>query len=255
MANRKTLRLTEENFKRPKSFRILFFTLTELLIVISIIIILTAILLPALNKARQSVYGIDCTSKLKQIGVANYNYASDNLEYFMPVVYSDSVTGEYKFWYVQFILYKYLSAKSFYCLGNKINLEVSNSGEPLTGYADYDELKKERRTLQGNHRLAGFFYSNGTSLTEGSKITRVMKTSLAVSHSCSAWTAGSPGRYGYVAPSYIKYYDQFDDNMDRYNRPVHGKNWNLLCVDGHVASVNCQDYKTKYMISDIPSNN
>ena len=54
------------------------FTLVELLVVIAIIALLMAVLLPALNRAREQGKRAVCMSQIKQLGVAWYMYCDDN---------------------------------------------------------------------------------------------------------------------------------------------------------------------------------
>ena len=95
--------------------KLLKYTMIELLLTIAIIIILSAILLPALSRARGSVKRIVCTNNLKQIFLHSQNYSSDYNDLVLPgaVLY-----GAYNVWWRNMLMnQKYIvgSRKELFC--------------------------------------------------------------------------------------------------------------------------------------------
>jgi prepilin-type N-terminal cleavage/methylation domain-containing protein/prepilin-type processing-associated H-X9-DG protein len=67
---------------RPIARGVLGFTLVELLVVIGIIAVLISMLLPSLNRARESARAIKCLSNLRQLTIATIQYCNNNKGFF-----------------------------------------------------------------------------------------------------------------------------------------------------------------------------
>jgi prepilin-type N-terminal cleavage/methylation domain-containing protein/prepilin-type processing-associated H-X9-DG protein len=90
----------QSSFVNPKGF-----TLIELLVVISIIVLLVAILLPCLQRARRQARTVGCQANLRQWGILYATYTTENDGY-LPSEESDftagpSALGQYGLWNVR----------------------------------------------------------------------------------------------------------------------------------------------------------
>ena len=116
------------------------FTLIELLVVIAIISVLIALLLPAVQSAREAARRIQCVNNLKQFGLAMHNYVSANTAFPSGAVFNTSVPpcSGYGFgsscqnttWFV--LTLPFIEGGAMY---NTFNFSIGSEGTmQLTGY-------------------------------------------------------------------------------------------------------------------------
>ena len=207
------------------------FTLIELLIVISIIAILAAMLLPALNKARQTAQGISCIGKVRQILIATQAYLGDSngvyySVYLGPYLSGNSTTDNYAsrptVWMEYLLLY--MGRKELTMITRR-DLSVSGSfGCPSQAFPD--------KLYPGYGYFSNLFGDYGhavgseSSASPGVKQSRIPSPSKHISH---AEACGGNDTYEKRARR---------GNLKVHNNTVayrHRRKANVGWVDGHVS--------------------
>jgi prepilin-type N-terminal cleavage/methylation domain-containing protein/prepilin-type processing-associated H-X9-DG protein len=175
------------------------FTLVELLVVIAIIGILVALLLPAIQAAREAARRCTCTNNLKQIGIAFHNYQSAQGHLPPPnLPPPDGTGGFFETWGSTFVaVLPYVEEASRYATYNHTesvthedNLPTTSGSVP-TYLCPSMQLQREVPATDCNEQLGpgSYIISTRTNYDQGSIASdpRVMNGAFASSTSGTAY--------------------------------------------------------------------
>lgn len=112
------------------------FTLVELLVVIGIIALLISILLPSLNRARQSAQSLVCLSNLRQIGTAMHLYANDNKDIVIPfkIMRQQNSPGNWNEWGNYYTWFHLLHGGGYISANGQTKITQTQADTVVTGF-------------------------------------------------------------------------------------------------------------------------
>ena len=208
------------------------FTLIELLVVIAIIAILAAMLMPALNKARERARAASCLNQLKQVNQAIFSYLDNNEDTFFP--YWDNKDAGKPNMVRVLVSGSYILPKMFMCPGNpRRDPAITNRFTTVdVRYFNYRTGNGTQMDLYPDYGY-NFTYLGRTNGVIGSpprKITSIRKPSQMI-------VLGESALSGLLTHGSHLLRASYSTSSLGILIMRHEKNINIAYADGHAASV------------------
>jgi len=222
-ANSRKIRAGREKFAVSRGAQ---FTLIELLVVIAIIAILAAMLMPALQQARERGRSISCLGNTREIGTANLSYLHDNSDFLIPRVLPLAGLANNRDWTFSFWHLNYLRSGVWDPANNNNSYPAGMFKCPTEGQETLPGVTRWK-SWRGSHYgqteyIGGYFSSSDDKKNRFfQKLTQIRRPNKT----CFA---------GDKAPGDVQYFSAGADELLRSQR--HNASGNYSFLDGHAEN-------------------